>query len=69
MDGLKGVIPGSCRRVQQTVQDLFDSSVTIQECEGCQKGNIFKHNGIYCEIKDWNSNKTLTFISLLKGKK
>lgn len=69
MDGLKGVIPESCHSVQQTVQSLFDSSVTIQECEGCQKGNILKHNGIYCKIKDWNSNKTLTFISLLKGKK
>ena len=66
MDGLKGVIPGSCRRVQQTVQNLFDSSTTIQECEGCQKGDILKHNGTYCKIKDWRSNKTLTFVSLLK---
>ena len=66
MDGLKGVIPGSCHSVQQTVQSLFDSSVTVQECEGCQKGNIHKHNGTYCKIKDWRSNKTLTFVSLLK---
>ena len=69
MDGLKGVIPGSCHSVQQTVQDLFDSKVTIQECKGCQKGNIHKHNGTYCKIMDWNSNKTLTFISLLKKEK
>ena len=66
MDGLKGVIPDSCCRVQQTVQNLFDSSVTIQECEGCQNGNILKHNGTYCNIMDWSSNKTVTFISLLK---
>lgn len=69
MDGLKGVIPGSCHSVQQTVQDLLDSKVTIQECKGCQKGNIHKHNGTYCKIMDWNSNKTLTFISLLKKEK
>lgn len=66
MDGLKGVIPGSCRCVRQTVQNLFDTSEMIQECEGCQKGNIHKHNGIYCRIKDWSNNKTQTFVSLLK---
>ena len=66
MDGLKGVIPGSCHSVQQTVRNLFDSSVTVQECEGCRKGNIHKHNGTYCKIKDWSSNKTLTFVSLFK---
>lgn len=66
MDGLKGVIPGSCHSEQHTVQSLFDSNVTIQECEGCQKGNIHKHNGTYCKIKDWSRNKTLTFVSLLQ---
>lgn len=69
MDGLKGVIPGSCHSVQQTAKTLFDSEVTVQECKGCQKGNIHKHNGTYCKIMDWNSNKTLTFISLLKKEK
>lgn len=24
------------------------------------------HNGIYCEIKDWNAGKTVKFVSLLK---
>lgn len=65
MDGLKGVIPNSCSRVRQTVQNLFDSSEIVEECEGCKSGNIHKHNGTYCKIKDWNSNKTLTFVSLL----
>ncbi len=69
MDGLKGVVPGSCRSVQRTVQNLFDSSVAVHECEGCQKGNIHKHNGDYCKIKDWNTNKTLIFVSLLKRRK
>ena len=66
MDGLKGVVPGSCRRVRQTVQDLFDTSETVQECEGCQKGNMHKHNGVYCKIKDWQKDKVLTFVSLVK---
>lgn len=68
MDGLKGVIPGSCHSEQQTSQNLFDSSVTIQKCEGCQKGNIQNHNGTHCMIKDWSSNKTQTFVSLLENR-
>lgn len=35
-------------------------------CEGCVKGNEFKHNGIYCKIKDWQTGGTLKFVSLLK---
>lgn len=68
MDGLKGVVPGSCRRVRQTVQNLFDASETVQECEGCQKDNMHKHNGVYCKIKDWQKDKVLTFVSLVKQK-
>lgn len=66
MDGLKGVVPGSCRRIRQPIQNQLDASETIQECEGCQKGNIHKHNGSYCKIKDWSKNQTQTFVSLLK---
>lgn len=68
MDGLKGVVPGSCQRIRQTVQNLFDTSETVQECEGCQKDNIHKHNGVYCRIKDWQKDKVLTFVSLIKQK-
>ncbi len=68
MDGLRGVIPGSCHSVRQTVQSLFDTNETLQACEGCQKNDIHKHNGTYCRIKDWRNDKTLTFVSLLKKK-
>lgn len=68
MDGLKGVVPRSCHNVQTINKDLFDTSEKIQECEGCQKGNIHKHNGIYCKIKDWKEDKILTFVSLIKKK-
>ncbi len=66
MDGLKGVVPGSCRSVRQTVQNLFDTSETVQECEGCRKNDFHKHNGIYCKIRDWKEDKVLNFVSLLK---
>ncbi len=68
MDGLKGVVPGSCRSVRQTVQNLFDTSETVQECEGCRKNDFHKHNGVYCKIRDWKEDKILTFASLLKQK-
>ncbi len=68
MDGLKGVVPRSCRSVRQTVQNLFDTSETVQECEGCRKNDFHKHNGVYCKIRDWKEDKILTFASLLKQK-
>lgn len=64
MDGLKGVIPGSCLNVRQTAQTPFDTDKMVQECEGCQKDNIHEHHGIYCKIKDWNEDKVITFVSL-----
>jgi hypothetical protein len=61
MDGLKGVTPNSCdiKRTESTT--LFgDVEVNIDQCEGCVKDNIKKHNGTYCIIKDW-SNKDLEY--------
>lgn len=66
MDGLKGVIPGSCHDDVQEEFDLFgESSKTITKCQGCEKNDITRHNGIYCIIKDWEKGKTLRFIDLL----
>ncbi len=75
MDGLKGVIPNSCGIRKTEKINLFgDIETKAEECEGCSKDNIKKHNGIYCLIKDW-SNKDLEtgskgrkikFIDLLK---
>lgn len=60
MDGLKGVIPNSCRSIISETKDLFDETKTITtKCSGCINNNIKLHNGIYCLIKDW-SNQDLT---------
>ena len=76
MDGLKGVIPNSCKSHEIGVQtEMFTTaeSKTVS-CIGCEKDMINKHNGIYCLIKDW-ANKDLKtgkrgrkikFIGLLK---
>lgn len=75
MDGLKGVIPKSCGLKKTETTNLFgDIETKTEDCEGCSKDIIKKHNGIYCLIKDW-SNKDLEtgskgrkmkFIDLLK---
>lgn len=67
MDGLKGVIPNSCTSTIKQSTDLFGGiEQTTEQCVGCQKGDIHKHNGIYCKIKDWQTGRTLKFVSLLK---
>lgn len=69
MDGLKGVIPDSCGERRIVTADLFGETETITHCEGCRTGNIFRHNGTYCLIKDWNAPKhkrKIRFIDLIK---
>ena len=75
MDGLKGVVPGSCKDKVRTEMSLFgESTDVVTPCEGCRTDNIFKHNGTYCLIKDWwardplsaRKGKRIRFIDLLK---
>lgn len=76
MDGLKMVVPMSChtREVKPDAiqQDLFDPTPVVEErkvilCEGCAKGNVHSHNGLYCKIMDWEKNKPIEYRSLLKS--
>lgn len=69
MDGLKGVIPGSCGERRTVVADLFGESETVTQCQGCKTGDIRDHNGTYAIIKDWKStkpNQKIRFIDLIK---
>ena len=77
MDGLKFVIPNSCKleSVQQITlisdgNDLIFEKENIEEqhqkCEGCLKNNNKKHSGIYCKIMDWDKKRSIKFISLLR---
>ena len=66
MDGLKFVIPDSCKSVDETVYTLFGEEHHKMECEGCKTNNPNKHNGIYCYIMDWSTNKRVKFVSLIK---
>ena len=74
MDGLRCVVPFSCHDVVDTeIQlTLFDEAAEpkVTPCPGCEKNNLFEHNGIYCRIFDWtNLKKSITYVSLFKGDK
>jgi len=71
MDGLKCVVPYSCRKIKENNQqmNLFEGAEkeTSINCPGCEKNDIYKHNGIYCRIFDWtNYKKSIPFIDVLK---
>ena len=68
MDGLKGVVPDSCRNgTVEKVATLFGEEEHVVHCLGCEKENIRQHNGIYCLIRDWpNGKKKIRFIDLVK---
>ena len=68
MDGLKYVIPESCKEEEDSQLSLFEFSAEKQPCPGCVKNDPYAHTGIYCIIKDWKENKTTKFVSLLKEK-
>ena len=61
----KGEDPG-----QMTLFDFLDEGKEeekVTPCLGCEKNNIFLHNGIYCRIYDWtNLNKSIPFIDVFK---
>ena len=70
MDGIKMVVPNSCKKKKTIQYDMFGNKKTlIQKCEGCVKNNLKLHNGIKCKIKDWDKNEEIQFIDLMKGKK
>ena len=68
MDGLKFVIPDSCTETDKMQLSLFDDLATKEPCPGCMNNNPYLHTGIYCKIKDWKTNKTVKFVSVLKEK-
>lgn len=66
MDGVKYVIPNSCRNEKIVEYTLFGEEESVVECIGCKKNNIHKHNGIYAKVMNWETKRKIKFISLLK---
>jgi len=71
MDGLKYVIPMSCKNEKITIigQDtLFgkeDDRIVEKECEGCSNKIAQNHNGTYVKIMDWTKGQTIRFADLI----
>ena len=75
MDGLKGVVPNTCKQNEPVMRSsLFGEIEDTEFCSGCQKENIREHNGVYCLIRDWGvkdpqteeNNRKIRFIDLIK---
>lgn len=57
MDGLKFVVPYSCKDMIQ--YDMFNNANTVP-CRSCNDGSLLHHNGTYCIIKDWRAKDPVT---------
>lgn len=65
MDGIKLVIPESCKNENEVNYTLFGEETKEFKCLGCEKNDYNKHNGIYCKIMNWETNRKIKYISLL----
>lgn len=71
MDGLKYVIPMSCKTEKVTIkgaETLFgkeDDQVVEKPCAGCENKTVKNHNGIYVNIMDWKEDKVIRFVDIL----
>ena len=67
MDGMKYVVPNSCKSTTFEELTLFGSIFHEIPCPGCEKGLIHKHTGIYCKVFDWREKASLPFVTMMKG--
>jgi hypothetical protein len=71
MDGLKYVIPMSCKTEQVTikgVETLFgkeDDRIEEKPCRGCENKTAKNHNGTYVKTMDWKEDKTIRFVDIV----
>lgn len=65
MDGLKMVIPDSCKN--QYITNIFDESEP-KVCKACLNGDMHHHIGLTCYVRNWKRKKgeqDITFASLV----
>lgn len=75
MDGIKGVVPMSCKETVQASDEVPKNQITMPgilgkpqkikvECEGCRTGDTQKHTGVYTKIMDWQIGKRVRFVDV-----
>lgn len=75
MDGLKYVIPLSCRQTIQKPDEVSKDQLALIpaekpkkiriECEGCRLSSPLSHSGRYSKVMDWETGKTIQFVKLM----
>jgi len=71
MDGLKYVIPMSCKTEQITIKgavSLFgkeEDQVVEKPCAGCENKTAKNHNGTYVRIMNWKEDKVIRFVDIV----
>jgi hypothetical protein len=71
MDGLKCVIPMSCKTEKVTIkgaENLFgkeDDRIEEKPCKGCVYKTAKNHNGTYVELMDWREDKIIRFVDIV----
>lgn len=70
MDGVRCVIPNSCTNGENKQLSLFKTQKkNSDKCVGCETKNVLKHNGKYCKIMDWEKEKKIRFVKLIKTRR
>jgi hypothetical protein len=64
MDGLKYVIPMSCKN-EKTLFAKKEDYIIEKQCVGCEKKSAKNHNGLYVEIMDWVSGQKIRFVDIV----
>ena len=71
MDGLKYVIPMSCKTEKVTIkgaETLFgkeEDQVVEKPCAGCENKTAKNHNGTYVRIMNWKEHKIIRFVDII----
>ena len=67
MDGLKYVVPYSCKPKVWEELTLFGDVRHEEPCPGCKCNDPTKHTGVYCKVMDWRDKQSFRYIDLMKG--
>ncbi len=66
MDGIKWVIPWSCKsHVAESMNLFWEVEAKHTFCDWCLRWKIQEHNGVYSTIMDWSKKKPIRFIDLI----
>jgi len=71
MDGLKYVIPMSCKtekiivKGEETLFEKKEDYSIEKQCLGCEKKTAKNHNGLYVQIMDWVKGESIKFVDIV----